>query len=157
MRLRTSSRGNVNHFRWAATTGQALGVLALCLVAGCSPKTPLAVHSQVHVVFQSVQDPSSELCRDDTHSRTDYIAVPLVRFVGSKIELNGGQSSEAELLDWAQKKYKNMAEQVLWIQVSADDKPRAEHALLPLVKSLPQLQLRLVDPGFTCSKQRKDG
>ncbi len=107
-------------------------------------------------MLQPVQDPSSELCRDDTHNRTDYINVPLVRFVGSTIELNGAPSSEGELLDWAQKRYRNMAEQVLWVQVSPEDKARAERALLPLVKSLPRLGLRLVDPVFTCGKQGKD-
>jgi hypothetical protein len=146
----------MSDYRSIAAIRRALGALALCFLAGCSSKAPLAAPPEVQVVFQPFQGPSSELCRDDTHNGTDYINVPLVRFVGSKIELNGAQSSEAELLDWAQKKYKNMAEQALWVQVAPDDKPRAEHALLPLVKSLPQLQLRQVDPSFTCSKQRRD-
>lgn len=146
----------MNYLKLIVTVIRALGLLALCSGAGCSPRTPLAPPAQDHVMLQPVQDPSSELCRDDTHNRTDYINVPLVRFVGSTIELNGAPSSEGELLDWAQKRYRNMAEQVLWVQVSPEDKARAERALLPLVKSLPRLGLRLVDPAFTCGKQGKD-
>jgi hypothetical protein len=132
--------------------------LALCVTLGCSSKAPQepSAQPQVQVVFQAVQDPALEMCRDDTLSPTDHFNVPLVRFVGSTIELNGAQSSETELLEWAQKKYKNMAEQALWVQVSPDDRPRAERGLLPLAKSLPRLQFRLVDPGFTCGKERKD-
>jgi len=96
------------------------------------------------------------MCKDDTLRPTDHITVPFVRFAGSMIELNGAPSSEGELLDWAKKKYSNTAEQALWVQVSPEDRPTAERALLPLVKSLPQLQLRLIDPGFTCGKQTKN-
>jgi hypothetical protein len=130
-------------------------ILTLCLIPSCSPNPPLELSPQVRVVFQPVSDPVRELCTDDTLNRTDYINVPLVRFVGSTIELNGTPSSAGELLDWARKKYKNTAEQALWVQVSPEDRPIAEHALMPLVQAWPRLDLRLVDPSFTtCRKQR---
>ena len=123
------------------------------LMAGCSPKAPLVNSPKVRVVFETIQDPLQELCRDDTLGQIGYINVPLVRFARSTIELNGVASSERELLDWAQKRYPKMAEQTLWVQVSPDNRPIAEHALLPLVQRFPQLHLRQVDPGFTCLKQ----
>lgn len=154
--LDSGTWATTRYFRWPVTTRRALAVLVLCFAAGCSSKVPLAVGPQVQVVFQPVQNPSSELCRDDTGERTDYIAVPLIRFVSSSMELNGVPSSEEELLDWAKKRYRNMAERVLWVQASPEERQMAERALLPLVRSLPHLELRLVDPGFTCSKQQKD-
>lgn len=147
----------MNRFRLKVNIGRALGALALCFAASCSSNAPPVASRQVRVVFQPVRDPSSELCRDDTHNRTRYINVPFVRFVGSSIELNGVPSSEGELLDWAKKKYTNMAEQALWVQVSAEDRVKAERALLPVVKSLPHLELRLVDPSFTCNKEATTG
>ena len=48
-----------------------------------------------------------------------------------------------------------MAEQALWVQLSPEDRPIAERALLPVVKSFPQLHLRQVDPGFACLTQPK--
>ena len=142
----------MNHFNVRKAPGLYLCILVLCLMVSCSSKAPHESSPQVQVVFQTVQDPAREMCRDDTLSPTDHFNVPFVRFAGSTIELNGAQSSETELLDWAQKKYKNMAEQSLWVQVSPEDKPIAKRVLLPLVKSLPRLQLRLVDPGFTCGR-----
>ena len=121
-----------------------------CLMLGCSSTPRLEIAPQVRVAFQPVPDPSRELCTDDTHNRTNYVNVPLVRFEGSTMELNGVPSSESKLLNWAREKYKNMAEQTLWVQASPEDRPRAERALLPLIQCLPRLQFRLVDPGFTC-------
>jgi hypothetical protein len=121
-------------------------VSALCLMTGCSSKSKVEVSPQVRV---------QELCTDDTLSRTDYVNVPLVRVVGPRIELNGAPVPERELLDWAQKKYRNLPELALWVQVSPERSPIAERALLPLVQSLPQLQLRRVAPDFTCPKLRK--
>jgi hypothetical protein len=146
----------MNQFNARKTPGVYMCILVLCLMVGCSSRAPHEPSPQVQVVFQNVQDPALEMCRDDTISPMDHINVPVIRFVDSTIELNGAQSSETELLDWAQKRYKGMAEQALWVQVSLEDRPRAESILLPLVKSLPRLQLRLVDPGFTCGKHRKD-
>ena len=129
-------------------------VTVLCFVVGCSSKPSPVVPSQARVVLKSVQDPIRELCTDDTFHRTDYFTRPLVRFVGSAIELNGAPSSAEELLGWAQKKYKRSEEPTLWVQVSPESMPVAESALLPLVQSLPQLQLRQVDRGFTCIKRK---
>ena len=128
---------------------------ALCLMPSCSQEPQLKTSPQVRVAFQTVKNPAGEMCRDDTLHPVDYINVPFVRFVGSTIELNGAPSSERELLDWAEKKYKNTAEQALWIQVSREDMPRAEHALMPLIQSWPGIDFRLVDPSFTtCPKKR---
>jgi hypothetical protein len=121
----------------------------------CSSRPPLETTPQVRVVFEPVTDPVRELCTDDSSHRTDYINVPLVRFIGSTMELNGVPSSERELLDWAQKKYPIMAEQALWVQLSPENRPIAERALLPVVKSFPRLHLRQVDSGFMCLTQPK--
>jgi len=116
----------------------------------CSSKPSIEIAPQAQVVFEPVTDPVRELCTDDSSHRTDYFNVPLVRFVGSAMELNGRPSSDRELLDWAQKKYPKMAEQALWIQVANKDQPIAERALLPIVRLFPQFHLRRVDPAFTC-------
>jgi hypothetical protein len=140
------------------TSAISICASVLCLMPACSERAPLSkVSPQVRVAFETVQNPAQELCTNDTLSRTDWVNVPLVRFAGSTIELNGALSSEHELLDWAQKKYRNMAEQALWVQISPEDRPAAERALLPLIQSLPNLHLRLVDdPSFTCQRQQKN-
>jgi len=66
----------------------------------CSSKPSLETPPQIRVVFEPVSDPVRELCTDDSSHRTDYINVPLVRFAGSTMELNGVSLSEPELLDW---------------------------------------------------------
>jgi hypothetical protein len=135
--------------------GTRICISALCLLAGCSSKSKVEEHPRAKVMFQEVQNPQRELCTDDTLSRTEYINVPLVRLTGTTIALNGLSVSERELLDWAQKKYKNLPEQALWVQISPDNGAIADRALLPLVQSLPQLQLRRVAPEFSCPKLRK--
>lgn len=129
-------------------------VAALCMVVGCSSKPSPEARSQARVVFQSVQDPMRELCTDDSSHQTDYFTGPLVRFEGSTIVLNGVPSSAGELLGWAKKEYGHSAEPTLWVQVSPDSMPVAESALLPLVESLPRLQLRQVNPDFNCGKRQ---
>jgi hypothetical protein len=130
-------------------------IAALCIVLGCSQKPSPEAQPQARVTFQSVQDPVHELCMDDTLHRTDYFTGPIVRFEHSTIVLNGSPSSAEELLDWAKKKYLRSAEPALWVQVSPDDVPFAERILLPLVQSVPQLQLRRIDPEFSCSKGQR--
>jgi hypothetical protein len=103
-------------------------------------------------MFEEVQNPLRELCTDDTLSRTEYVNVPLVRMEGTKIALNGASVSAKDLLDWAQKKYKNLPEQALWVQGVPDNSAIAERVLLALVQSLPHLQLRKVAPQFACPK-----
>jgi len=131
-------------------------VSTLYLTLNCSSKPSTEITPKAQVVFEPVTDPVRELCTDDSSHRTDYFNVPLVRFVGSTMELNGRPSSDRELLDWAQKRYPKMAEQALWVQVEPDDRAIAESALLPVVKSFPQLHVRQVDLGFTCLTQPKN-
>lgn len=130
-------------------------VSTLCVILNCSSKPSIEIAQQAQVVFEPVTAPARELCTDDSSHRTDYVNVPLVRFVGSSLELNGRPSSDRELLDWAQEKYPKMAEQVLWIQVAHEDQPIAARALLPVVRSFPQLHLRRVDPAFTCQTAKR--
>jgi hypothetical protein len=129
-------------------------VAALCAVCGCSSKPSAEAQPQVRLTFRSVQDPIHELCIDDTYHRTHYFTGPLVRFEHSTITLNGSPSSAEKLLDWAKERYTRSAEPTLWVQVSPDGVQLAEDAPLPLVRSLPHLQLRKVDPDFSCGERQ---
>lgn len=126
---------------------------ALCAALGCSSKPSPQTKRQV--TFQSVQDPVHELCMDDTLHRTDYFTVPDVRFEHSTLTLNGSPLSQDGLLDWANKKYLHSAEPTLWVQVSSEGMPLAERTLSQLVQSIPKLQLRRIDPEFSCRQRQK--
>lgn len=106
------NEGYAATFAMKRTFGSCMCVSAMSLMMSCSTNTPVsAPHSRI--VFPTVPTPVLELCTDDTLSRTDYINVPIVRFAGSKIELNGAQWSEQELLEWAQGRYKSLPEEAL--------------------------------------------
>lgn len=102
-----------------------------------------------------VKNPVRELCTDDTLSPTEWINVPLARFAHSSLELNGRTISEQRLVDWAERYYKTKTERGLWLEISPEANADAEHALLPLLRLYPDLQLRQVDFGFTCPKLQK--
>ena len=125
---------------------------ALCVLAGCSSKSRLADERQPTVRYVQVKNPDRELCTDDTLSPMEWINVPLARFANSSLELKGRTVSEQELLDWATTYYRTKVERGLWIEVSTESKGNAEHALLPLLRLYPDLQLRQVQFGFTCPK-----
>jgi hypothetical protein len=104
------------------------------------------------VPYQAVANPIWEMCTDDTGSRTEYFNVPVVRFEGPRILLNGVTTSADDLLAWAQKRYSKLAEQAVWVQFSSDNTLSVDHALLPIAEALPRLQIRRVDFNFNCAK-----
>jgi hypothetical protein len=81
--------------------------------------------------------------------------VPLARFSGADVQLNGREVSEQEFAVWADDYFKRKAERVLYVQVSPDGKLNAEHVLTRIVRSYPDLHLRQVEFGFTCPKLTK--
>jgi hypothetical protein len=127
---------------------------AIFVVSGCSTKSPERA-KQPSVTYVQVKNPVRELCTDDTLSPTEWINVPLARFARSSLELNGRNISEQGLADWAERYYKTKAERGLWLEISPEANADAEHALLPLLRLYPDLQLRQVDFGFTCPKLQK--
>ncbi|MGA7460704.1 MAG: hypothetical protein WBW69_10785 [Candidatus Korobacteraceae bacterium] len=128
---------------------------ALCVLAGCSSKSRLADEREPTVSYVQVKNPERELCTDDTLSPVEWINVPFARFANSSLELNGRTVSEQELRDWAAKYYRTKVERGLWVEVSPESEGNAEHALLPLLRLYPDLQLRRVQFGFTCPKLQK--
>jgi hypothetical protein len=135
-------------------------VLAVCFWAGCSSKSavPISKTSPVarqRISFIPVKDPVRELCTDDTLSRTEWINVPVVRFSGTAINLLGHTATPKDLQDWAMKYYEDKAERGLWVQIAPGSDGNAEQALVPLVRMLPDLQVRQVEFGFSCPKIHK--
>lgn len=136
-------------------------VLAACFAAACSSKPPVQTRQQpttpaaVTAFFVQVQDPTRELCTDDTLSSTEWVNVPLVRFSGSAISLNGRSTSEQQLSSWAETYYQPKVERALWVEVSPDGMENADRALLPLLRRFPDLHLRQVAFGFACPKVGK--
>lgn len=140
-----------------ATAMNRLAVVCCCLSAlflmpGCSQPAGVSA-AQVRLVYQQVQDPVRELCTDDTMSITQYVNVPLVRFVGTTINLNGNAVSQEQLVTWTEHNYRNLAEQALWVQIAPGSEAEAERSLLPLVVALPKLQLRRVQFSFSCANK----
>jgi hypothetical protein len=106
------------------------------------------------VRFEQVKNPEGEVCRDDTLSPTEWVNVPLARFTDT-IELNGRLMSEQDLQHWANTYYRNKAERALWVEVDTAGQAKADHALLPLLRTYPNLHLRQVEFGFSCPKLPK--
>lgn len=131
--------------------------LTVCFWGGCQSKPELqsAKMSPIappHVSFIPVEDPISQLCTDDTMSRTEWFNVPVVRFSGAAIDLFGRTTTPHDLQEWAKKYYEHKVERGLWVQIAPGDVENAERELLPLVRMFPDLQLRQVDFGFSCPK-----
>lgn len=126
--------------------------LAPSVFIGCWKGTVTEGSQAPQVLYRPVTNPIAEMCTDDTESRTDYFNVPVIRFEGSRIELNGTSTSANDLLTWALKRYTNLPEQAVWVQFLPDNKLAADQALLPIVKALPRLQIRRADFNFTCPK-----
>jgi len=127
-------------------------LIALGNVIGCRNENGTQGTAEVQVSYRAVQNPVSEMCTDDSESRTEYFNVPLVRFDGPRISLNGRPTSASELLAWAQAKYTNLPEQAVSVQFSPDNKVNADNVLLPIAEALPRLQLRRADFTFRCPK-----
>jgi len=122
------------------------------VVLGCwKANTPRETQG-AQVPYEFVANPVGEMCTDDTESRTEYFNVPVVRFEGSRIELNGTATSANDLREWALKKYANLPEQAVWVQFSQESKPTADRALLPIAMALPRLQIRRAEFAFSCPK-----
>ena len=90
-----------------------------------------------HVSFIPVEDPISQLCTDDTLSRTEWFNVPVVRFSGTAIVLFGRTTTTHDLQEWAKDYYEHKVERGLWVQIAPGDVENAERALLPLVRMFP--------------------
>jgi hypothetical protein len=141
--------------RPSATTLTALTFayfLISSTVTGCRKETVIKKAQETQVPYQAVANPIGEMCTDDSESRTEYFDVPVVRFEGPRILLNGVTTSANDLLAWAQKRCTKLAEQALWVQFSSDNKLSADRALLPVAKALPRLQIRRADFNFSCPK-----
>jgi hypothetical protein len=122
------------------------------VVTSCGKGTTTEGTQEVQVSYRPVANPITDMCTDDTLSRTDYFNVPVVRFEGSGIQLNGTPTSATDLLAWALKEYVNRAEQVMYVQFSSENKLTADRALLPIAKAFPSLQIRRADFTFFCPK-----
>jgi hypothetical protein len=122
------------------------------VVIGCWKGANTQTAQVTQVPYRPVANPIAEMCTDDTESITDYFNVPVIRFEGPRIELNGTSTSANDLLTWALKRYTNLPEQAVWVQFSPENKPTADQALLPIVKALPRLQIRRADFNFRCPK-----
>jgi hypothetical protein len=101
------------------TTLSAL-IFAYCLVfgtvTGCRKETAIRRTQETRVPYLAVANPIREMYTDDSESRTEYFDVPVVRFEGPRILLNGVTTSANDLLTWAQKRYTKLAEQAVWVQ-----------------------------------------
>jgi hypothetical protein len=164
--LRSYGRGLSRHvgtvamtsffYKHPSTTTLTALTFACCMVSGtatgCRQKTPIERTQEPQVPYQAVANPIWEMCTDDTGSRTEYFNVPVVRFEGPRILLNGVTTSADDLLAWAQKRYSKLAEQAVWVQFSSDNTLSGDHALLPIAEALPRLQIRRVDFNFNCAK-----
>ena len=133
--------------------------LAVCLWTGCHSKPALPSDktgsmTPLDVSFIPVDDPVSEMCYDDTHSRTEWFNVPNVRFSGNAIVLNGRTTTANDLREWAKKYYEHKVERGLWVQIAPGDVANAERVLIPVVQMFPDLQVRQVEFGFSCPKIR---
>ena len=131
--------------------------LAVCFWGGCQSKSALqsaktSPITPLHVSFIPVEDPVSQLCYDDTLSRTEWFNAPVVRFSGPTIDLFGRKATTKELQDWAKEYYEHKVERALWVQIAPGNVGNAEQALLPLVRMFPDLQVRQVEFGFSCPK-----
>ena len=134
--------------------------LAVCYSGGCQSKSTLQTANTnplapPHVTFIPVKDPISQLCTDDTMSRTDWFNVPYVRLSGTAIELFGRTTTAHDLQDWAKEYYEQKVERALWVQIAPGQIENTERALSPLVRMFPDLQVRQVDFGFTCPKTHR--
>ena len=126
--------------------------LAFSVFTGCRKETVTEGSQAPRVLYRPVADPTAEMCTDDSESRTDYFNVPVIRFDGSRIELNGTSTTANDLLTWAVGRYTNLPEQAVWVQFSPENRPTADQALIPIVRALPRLQVRRADFNFTCPK-----
>jgi hypothetical protein len=126
--------------------------LILSVVLGCRKEKALQESQQPKVTYRSVANPLLEMCTDDSESRTEYFNVPVVRFEGSAIRLNGKSTSANDLQDWAMRKYRNLPEQAVWVQFLDVDEVSADQALLPIAMVLPSLQIRRADFSFYCPR-----
>ena len=129
--------------------------LAVCFWGGCQSKPALqsAKTSPIappHVSFIPVEDPVSQLCTDDTRSRTEWFNVPVVRFSGAAIDLFGRTATTKNLQDWGMKYYQSKAERALWVEIAPGSVGNAEQALAPLVRMFPDLHVFQVEFGFSC-------
>lgn len=133
----------------------AMAVASLLIpnvVLGCSKAGTRQEPRQPRLVYQSVANPVREMCTDDTESRTEYFNVPVVRFEGSIIRLNGLVTSANDLREWALRKYKNLPEQAVWVQFTQENQNTADDALVPIHMALPRLQIRRTEFTFVCPK-----
>lgn len=116
------------------------------------PAAATSVDASLEASLIPVNNPVREVCTDDTLSPTDYFNVPIARFAGASIELNGREVTPDGLYEWAQKHYKHKAERALHVQIAPDGMANANNALAPLSRLHPDLRLRRVEFGFTCPK-----
>jgi hypothetical protein len=96
-------------FRWSSTKRMvpAACLLTLGLSVSCSTENKKELSREPQIVYETIKDPIAEMCTDDSGARTEYINVPLVRFTGSNLELDGASMSATELLQWARREYTN--------------------------------------------------
>jgi len=131
--------------------------LGLLFSSGCSSKPSVPAPQQhlaapLHALFIPVENPVGEMCRDDTFSLTEWFNVPVARFAGTAINLNGRDVTADGLYGWAEKYYERKSDRVLYVQIEADSMANAEHALEPIVRLYPSFMVRRVEVGFTCPK-----